>query len=233
MRILIINWIVILAYSVSLPAQIKEFDIDDYPIEVSVAEGNQDILVVYITGDGGWNKFSHQVSESFTKLGYSVVSLNARKYFWDAKKPEVFTKDVERIVTHYLSALHKSSYILVGYSFGADAVAFLPNRLPMSLLKRTLLVALISPSASTDFVVRIADLVSFVDSTDGQFKVGEEIKASPISMLCIFGEEEDLILKRELKNQALVKIVNLPGSHRYNDEGPVLVNTIINHLKKS
>ena len=52
------------------------------PLEILRATGTNDMLVIYLTGDGGWNKFSQDLAALFVAKGYSLVALNSRKYFW-------------------------------------------------------------------------------------------------------------------------------------------------------
>jgi type IV secretory pathway VirJ component len=55
-------------------------------------------MVVYISGDGGWNTFSESLCNYFSKKGFPVVVLNARKYFWDRKTPEETAADLVTII---------------------------------------------------------------------------------------------------------------------------------------
>lgn len=200
------------------------------PIEIVPADGKNDVLVLYLTGDGGWNKFSQDLGHSFTKRGYSLVALNSRKYFWDAKTPETFSRDINSIAIHFLRRWKKSTVLIVGYSFGADVAAFLPGRLPPPLRSKTKLLVLLSAAASTDFVVRFSDLLGSSDSRDHKYKVAAELEKSPLPILCIFGSEENLILKKELRPGAMIKIEELPGSHRYNEASGALVDRILSKL---
>ncbi|MDH5249754.1 MAG: hypothetical protein OEW40_12220 [Cyclobacteriaceae bacterium] len=47
------------------------------PIELLRTAEKNEVLVLYLTGDGGWNKFSQDIGASFVKKGYSVVALNS------------------------------------------------------------------------------------------------------------------------------------------------------------
>ena len=77
--------------------------------------------------------------------------------------------------------------------FRADVAAFLPARLPANVIRQTSLLVLISASASTDFVVKLSDLIIGSDSKDRKYDVAAELKKSVLPVLCIFGVDEDLI----------------------------------------
>ena len=205
-------------------------NVSSLPIEEIPGDGNQSTLIVYITGDGGWNKFSEGIGRSFAQRGYSFVALNARKYFWETKTPEIFSGDIETLINHYLRIWNKTKCIIVGYSFGADVAAFLPSRLTKSLLSKIQFTTLISPSASTDFVIRLSDLFGASDGKDRKYRVDHELEKTPSPVFCIFGEEEELILKKELHSNSKISIEELPGAHQFNHETDLLVAHILDRL---
>lgn len=71
--------------------------VTDLPLQLSWAKGNHEVLMIYLTGDGGWNSFYQQLVNEFEKHEYGVVILNTRKYFWNEKSPEVFASDTSRL----------------------------------------------------------------------------------------------------------------------------------------
>lgn len=198
-----------------------------FPIEVSVSKGIQNDLIIYLTGDGGWNRFSQKLVHEFEEHGYGVVSLNSLKYFKDQKSPAGLASDLESLSEYYLKEWHKTSLIIVGYSFGADVASFLPGNLASNIKAKVKKVALLSPSASTDFVVRLGDLLGIDDNEKGKFKVGLEIEKSQLPIVCIFGEKESLLLKKSLKNKDDLSVYELPGGHQFDDNFNGLVQIII------
>lgn len=198
----------------------------DLPLEASTSEGSKSDLVLYLTGDGGWNSFSQKIKEEFEKKGYGVVSLNSRKYFWKGKSPEVFARDIENISNYFMKSWKKASLIIVGYSFGADVASFLPGLLTMELSNKIKKIALLSPSASTDFEVKLSDLMATSDDDARKYKVGSAIEKNKLPMACVFGKDENLLLKTSLAENDSLKIYQLPGGHHYNDDFSLLMDTI-------
>jgi type IV secretory pathway VirJ component len=198
----------------------------DFPLHLSGSFGTREVLLVYFTGDGGWNNFNQQMVQEFEKQGYGVVALNTRKYFWSDKTPDIFARDVEQISDYYLKAWMKSSLLIVGYSFGADVASFLPARLSAELQKKVKAIALLSPSASTDFVIRLSDMVGDTETDDRKYKVGPEIQKSGLPTICIFGEEEKKSLKSSLYNNKNLNICVLPGDHQYQNNLALLSQMI-------
>lgn len=218
-------FLIFLAITDSSNAQ-KIIDMNDLPLESSNSKGNQDDLVLYLTGDGGWNSFSQKIMEELEKKGFGVVALNSRKYFRKGKSPEPFAQDIEKISNFYMTSWGKASLVIVGYSFGADVASFLPGLLTLDLQNKIKKIVLLSPSASTDFAVRLSDLFATSDDMQQKFKVGSEIENSRLPISCIFGQDENLILKNSLKESDSLKIYQLPGGHHYNDNFSLLMETI-------
>jgi type IV secretory pathway VirJ component len=200
--------------------------VNDLPLQLSGSMGFSEVLVIYLTGDGGWNNFNQQLVQEFEKQGYGVVALNTRKYFWNEKSPEVFAHDIGQLCNYYLKNWGKSSLIIVGYSFGADVASFLPSRLSIELQNKTRKIALISPSASTDFVIRLSDMMGGSENVDRKYKVGPEIEKIDLPTICIFGRDEEMMLKSSLKKGKNLTIGELPGDHQYKNNFTVVLQMI-------
>ncbi|MGB8704453.1 MAG: alpha/beta fold hydrolase [Gillisia sp.] len=204
----------------------QDLNFSGLPVEVSTSAGNQDELVIYLTGDGGWNNFSSHLMHSFEREGFGVVSVNTRDYFWDKKSPAEFAEAIEKLSKHYLAEWKKDKVILVGYSFGADVASFLPSRLSSFLQKRVKNLVLLSPSASTDFVIRLRDMIGSHDNAEREYKTAPEIENSSLPIICVFGNQEDLILKNVLKQDKHLTIYKIPGDHEYEENYSLLTSFI-------
>ena len=224
-RFLFLCFMALIINILSLNAQTPGL-LPDLPLEFSVSDGTRMELIVYITGDGGWNNFNQQMVQEFEHQGYGVVALNSRKYFWSEKTPEEFARDITQLTAYYLKGWKKSSVIIVGYSFGADVASFLPNRLSADFNRKIKKIALISPSASTDFVIRLSDLVGETENLNRKYKVKPEIDQIALPVVCTFGKGETKVLKSGLKIKKGLTMVELPGDHRYNYDFALLVKTI-------
>lgn len=201
---------------ICLKAQVAN-PVTDLPLQLSYEKGVNQELVIYLTGDGGWNSFNQQMVQEFEKQGYGVVALNTRKYFWSEKTPVEFAQDFEKISNYYLKAWGKQSLIIVGYSFGADVASFLPNRLSVDSKNKIKKMILLSPSASTDFIIRLSDMMGGNENINRKYKVGPEIEKAGLPIVCIFGEDEVMTLKTQLEKNKNLTLSELPGDHRYNN----------------
>jgi type IV secretory pathway VirJ component len=208
------------------PTDQKLKTIENLPLQLSVNKGMNSKLVIYLTGDGGWNNFSQKLTQEFENKGYGVVSLNTRKYFWKSKTPDIFAQDIEYLVNYYMGDWQKNSVIIVGYSFGADVAAFLPERLSKKLLAKMNRIVLLSPSASSDFVINLSDLIGDSKNTRRKYKIEPELNRTTFPVICVFGMNEDLKLKNTLIKKKSLTIYELPGSHQYKNDTELLIKTI-------
>jgi len=82
-----------------------------------------------MTGDGGWALFDRALAGSLSSKGISVVGWDSRQYYASQRSPDEAAQDLHRIIVHYRSIWKKDRVALIGYSFGADVLPFLINRL--------------------------------------------------------------------------------------------------------
>ena len=205
--------------------------IDQLPVNMVVAPADTSKpLVLYITGDGGWNKFSKKLSTALAAKGYPVIALNARDYFWKKKTAAQTSFDAANLLRNYQKIWNRKKIILVGYSFGADVMPFVYNLLPADLSAAVIHINLLSPSPNTDFEVHISVLMG------AGFSGGESVAAAinkitgkPLTL--IFGADESNFPLNQLKNKNYVTI-RLEGGHHYDGDEAKLCDTILQKVKK-
>ncbi len=149
-------------------------------------------FALLLTGDGGWAGLDQELAARLAASGVPTVGLNSLKYFWTRRTPDETARDVARVLRHYLTAWDKQRVLLVGYSFGADVLPFVVNRLPAELRERVASVSLLGIDAHASFEVHVADWVG--GDNDGPPTRPELAELAPLPVLCIYGEgEEDSI----------------------------------------
>jgi type IV secretory pathway VirJ component len=163
-------------------------DIGDLPVQEVHASGSSDEFALLMTGDGGWAGLDQELAARLAASGVPTVGLNSLKYFWSERTPEETARDVARILRHYLAAWNKQRVLLVGYSFGADVLPFVVNRLPPDLRARVASVSLLGIDANASFEVRIAD---WVGGDNGGAQTRPEVtRITQLPVLCLYGEGE-------------------------------------------
>jgi len=167
-------------------------DIADLPLVEVHAGGGGEEFALLLTGDGGWAGLDQELAARLAANGVPTVALNSLKYFWRQRTPDETARDVARVLRHYLQALHRRRVLLIGYSFGADVLPFVVNRLPPDLHQRIASVSLLGIDAHASFEVRIAD---WIGGDDGGPPTRPELtRVTRVPVLCVYGEgEEDSI----------------------------------------
>jgi type IV secretory pathway VirJ component len=202
----------------------------DFPITIIPTSVKDTLPFAFvISGDGGWTSFDQSYGEKLAAKGIAIVGLDAQKYFWNQKTPAQTTNDIARAIEHYMQLWNKRSFILIGYSFGADVVPFVTSNLPPGLKTLIKGVYSLSPDKKGDFEIHVADMISFGSSKD-TYNVPEEIKLiKKYNPVCIFGDQEDMSIRREFSETGS-KIIILPGSHHYNNDFSVIAEAIYNSI---
>jgi type IV secretory pathway VirJ component len=192
-----------------------------YPAEAPNARR----LLVLLSGDGGWLEFNDQLAAGFAEKGFHVVGLNSRSYFWDQRNPEQTASDVVRLIKHYSKLYHTNKIYLAGYSFGADVIPFIYNRMPAATRRNVSAIALLSPFASTDFMVRTADLLN-LSGDDKRYKVQPELQGIHIPVYCFYGADERPKALEDYKRRNF-HMKFLSGDHHYETlECATIINTL-------
>jgi type IV secretory pathway VirJ component len=164
-------------------------EIGDLPVqEVHAENSHSDEMALLLTGDGGWAGLDQELAARLAASGVPTVGLNSLKYFWTERTPEQTARDVARIMRHYLAAWNKQRVLLVGYSFGADVLPFVVNRLPPDLRARVATVSLLGVDANASFEITIADWVG--SDGDGEATRPEIAAMAGVPVLCVYGEGE-------------------------------------------
>lgn len=173
------------------PPDVAKDSLSDLPLtEVPATAPESDVFVVMISGDGGWASLDQGVSAALAKRGIPVVGLNSLKYFWKARNADITAKDVDRIVGQYLSRWRKSRVMLVGYSFGADVMPFVFNRLPAATRARVASVSLLGLGPGATWEVTVGEWLPGADA-QGDPVVPEVARMPLVARLCVQGQGED------------------------------------------
>jgi len=188
-------------------------------------------LLILFSGDGGWMDFEDQLSTGFAAQGFETIGFNSRTYFWSAKTPAQTAADIVMLINKYATLYKTNRIYLCGYSFGADVVPFIYNRLPSSMKNKVVALELLSPFASSDFMVHTSDLLNLAGD-DKLYKVKPEVEAVKIPVFCFYGErEESKPMEMVRKRNFSLKL--LPGDHRYEPSGYKDIFSVLQGLRRN
>jgi type IV secretory pathway VirJ component len=205
-------------------------DLKDLPlIEVNTSDSTSDTFAVMLSGDGGWAGLDKEVADALMNKKIPVVGISSLQYFWNPRTPDGTSKDLARIINHYIEAWKKNKIILIGYSLGADVLPFMIARLPKDLIQSIKLAVLIGPSHSVDFEFHITDWIKSADSA--KYSVLPEIKKiKDVKILGLYGKDETDTVCKEL-DQSNVKTIPLIGGHHFGGNYGSIANIILDEAK--
>ncbi len=121
-------------------------------VQAPVGEGN--VLTILYSGDGGWADLDKQLGSAFAARGIPVLGVNAFKYFWRSRSPDEAAEQLDALITKYSAQWHKPRIWLVGFSFGADVLPTIIDKLSPANRARITQLVLLSPSRDTSFEIQ-------------------------------------------------------------------------------
>jgi type IV secretory pathway VirJ component len=205
----------------------QDRNLSQLPLIIKPALKSSSNPVFYlISGDGGWNNFDNTFCDGLAKSGIPVVGLDSKKYFWTAKSPEETAQQLNTVIENFNRKFQKDSLVIAGYSFGADLVPFIVNRLPEATRNRITKVILLSPDRFGDFEIHLSDMLN-MGVSKRKYNVIEEVrKTSFVNTTCLFGKNEESVNINAFKTTGST-IIMLPGDHHYNNNFGLLEDILI------
>ena len=187
-------------------------------------------LAIFISGDGGWTSFDQAICQALSVKGVPVIGVDAQKYFWKYKSPEVAAADLTKVFQQYAPQWKKRRFTLIGYSFGACVVPFVAERLPMPVKNNLESLFCLSPDESADFEIHVADMLSLGSKKDIFDVLAEIRKVGRWHPVCVFGDKESVDLRGKFA-QTGARILTLPGNHHYNHNANAVAELLFNEIK--
>lgn len=127
----------------------------ELPALKAAPTGQEDLLVVIYSGDGGWWDLDQRLGAVFTQRGIPVAGVSTFKYFWRYRSPDESAHDLDRLLDRYTAQWNKQRVLLIGYSFGADVLPTIVGKLrPDNRAKLSQLV-LLSASRDVNFEIEL------------------------------------------------------------------------------
>jgi type IV secretory pathway VirJ component len=186
-------------------------------------------FILYITGDGGQNDFSSNFCKALHTAGYAVSSVDARSYFWKKKTPEVAATEIGNYLRLQLGNRPGKSFIMIGYSFGADVLPFIASRLPDDLKADQQSLVLLSPSGSTDFEVHLSDMMGG-NKKRSMLVAGELNRITGPRKVLLFGASEKEFPLKDV-TPGSYNLLTLPGGHDYDGDAAGVAGTVIKAMR--
>jgi type IV secretory pathway VirJ component len=162
----------------------------DLPLVEMPAKPATRRMAVFISGDGGWRDVDKRISEQLQQLGVSVVGWDSLRYFWSRKTPDEAAADLAAVLDTYEAKWNCDEVALIGFSFGADVMPFLYDRLDANTQRHIAQISILSPGEAADWEIKVA----------GWFGAGPSRAATPLAPAvatlpgdrtqCFFGDQD-------------------------------------------
>ncbi|MDB5777223.1 MAG: bacterial virulence family protein [Herbaspirillum sp.] len=214
--------------SIALPAAVHDLPIVETMASGRSADSSDQLLAVFLSGDGGWAGLDRDVANALAKNGVPVVGVDSLRYFWSARTPASTATDVDRLIRFYLARWHKSKVILIGYSQGADVLPFIVNRLPPDTRGKVALTVMLALGRNADFQFRLSNWIK--NSNDGLATRPELDRFDSGKYLCVYGTEEKDSGCPAVDSGA-IKAVKLIGGHHFDGDYSGLANRILRAVR--
>jgi type IV secretory pathway VirJ component len=202
-------------------------EVADLPlIEVVAPQPVGQIFAILYSGDGGWRDLDRSLAGVLASKGVSVVGVDVLRYYWRARSPAVAAADLARIMHYYQQRWQRQQVVLIGFSFGANVLPFLVNRLPQPMRAEVKLISLLSPERDTAFEVEPTGW--FGRQADAVIPIEPELKKMlNLHVQCIFGADEADGSLCTTPSAASLDVLRKPGGHHFDQNYDELADAIL------
>lgn len=199
-------------------------------IERPATTDTGNVLVLLMTGDGGWASADEGVARQLLARGAAVIGLNMRSYLSRERTPDELADDVSCIAESYLARWHRSWLMLLGYSRGADLAPFAVSRLGPELRRRITTVTMVSAGPWAGFKFHLIDLFKDVHRPEDLAVAPELEKLTDLRVVCIGGRQDTGSLCPGLTG-GHVQVIMLDGGHRITGGYEVMAEWLVQGLQ--
>jgi len=194
------------------------------PVVEVPANKSSDTVTIFYSGDGGWRDLDRTVAGEMAALNYLVVGVDVLRYFWEHKNPNQIAADLTATMAYYRKNWGAKSFVLAGYSFGADILPAVYNRLSAQDKDSVTLLALIALANTADFEIHVS---GWLGQSGGEQSLAPELAQIPkTKILCIYGKEEIADTACTSLQNSAATILELSGGHHFDQDYPKLTRQI-------
>jgi type IV secretory pathway VirJ component len=212
-------------------AKANETQITALPLNLLPVERPSKVMAVVLSGDGGWRDLDKTIAEDLQHQGVPAIGWDSLRYFWRKRTPQQTANDLAAVLNTFMAEWHAREIALIGYSFGADVLPFVYNRLPSTLRSRVVLIALLGFAKSADFEIQVYGWLGLPPGPKALPVSPELAKIPPALIQCFYGEEEGDTACPQLASQG-VEVIRTPGGHHFDGHYTALADRILDGLKR-
>jgi type IV secretory pathway VirJ component len=194
--------------------------------EAGAGAASSAAFAIIYSGDGGWRDLDRTLAGVLAARGISVVGIDVLRYYWRAKSPRTAAGDLARVIRYYRQAWQRPRVILIGFSFGANVLPFVVERLPADVRAELSLVSLLSPERTTAFEVEPRGW--FGRPSRAGVPVEPALRRlGALRLQCIYGADEADTSLCTTSAARPHQVVRKPGGHHFDEDYGELANDIL------
>jgi len=211
----------------SIDAELQRSGINGLPlVEVPAALPSNPAFAIIYSGDGGWRDLDRTLAGVLAARGVSVVGVDVLRYYWNSKSPRTAAADLARIIRYYQQTWQRQRVLLIGFSFGADVLPFVIDRLPADVRARVSLVSLLSPERTTAFEVEPRGWFGRPSSNGLPIEPALRRLAS-MRLQCIYGADEAATSLCTTPAASVHQVLRKSGGHHFDQDYGALASEIL------
>lgn len=205
-------------------AGIAEAKVAPRLVETPATAPGQALAVLY-SGDGGWGRLDQGVAKALAAGGVPVLGVNSLRYFLGKRPPQALADDLADQLRRREAQWGRRKIVLVGYSFGADALPAIVPLLPADLRGQIQGLVLIGTGSHGDLTFHPASWLN--RPTADSFPVVPAVEAlKGLPMTCIYGDKERSDICPTLPADT-IRQVRLPGGHHFDGDYTALGQAVL------
>ena len=187
-------------------------------------------MAIYFSGDLGFNTgMGPKITRDLADHGIPVLGVNSLTLFAHQQSPAATEAIVSRAVDHALEVNGVTRLVLIGQSFGANALIEGARGLSPSQRAHISLIVPLTPS----------DITVLQATPGGVVDLGPTFPALPAAralnwrpVVCVQGQKESHGLCPQWQ-QSNVRMIALPGGHFLNDDTTLVARTILRAIQST
>jgi type IV secretory pathway VirJ component len=189
------------------------------------------LMAIFFSGDGGWRDIDKTIGENLQSLGVSVVGWDSVRYFWSKKTPERTASDLSAVILAYSAKWHADRVALIGFSFGADIIPFVYDRLRQSLKDRVPMLSLLSPESAADWEIRVVGWLGAPPSAQAT-PLDPAVARIPGKLIqCFYGNKDAESYCPELVRHG-AEVIEKDGTHHFDGNYVLMAHQILDGFER-
>jgi type IV secretory pathway VirJ component len=199
-------------------------------IELPVAK-HPKAMAVLLSGDGGWRDLDKAIGEKLQERGVPVVGWDSLRYFWRRKSADQTAADLKSVLDYYRVKWGVEKVALIGYSFGADVMPVVYNKLPQNDRDRIALLSLMGLEPKAEWEIRVVGWFGARPSDEATLLAPEFARIPGSLVQCFYGAEEQEPGCLTLTDPR-TEIIQTPGAHHFGHAYDEIATAIVEGLRR-